>query len=205
MADETIVPDEQQDADNAPAEQIPDDKGSEADQTPLAESSIPMHRFREVIKERNEAKTTLETLQKENELLKSKVNVEDEQEPSDWKEVERRAVDKAVGKIKTELEKKEEEEIAYEQKIENNFSYLQKLGHEITKDIKREVLTEMIESENENVIEVFLKVKERTDKQAQIQQQKSAANFPSSQKGQVNTKGFSYSEIKGKSIDDIIG
>jgi len=202
MADETKNPDEQQDAGNAPAEQIPN-ASNEADQTPLAESSIPMHRFRQVVKEKNEAKTALEQAQKEIATLKSKVP-EEEQEPADWKDVESRAVEKAVGKIKSDLEQKEQEELDYEEQVENNFSYLEKLGHKITKEVKSAVLTEMIETGNENVIETFLKIKEKMDKQTEVEQKKSGANLPSSQRGQVNTKGFSYKEIKGKTIDDII-
>lgn len=199
MENETTTPEETQEDSPLESEQTTD-TGSEAVKT-QSEDTIPLHRFSEKVEEANTYKTKVEALESEIESLKSKEP--EETEPSDWKEVESRAVEKATAKMKADLLDEEEKDRKEEMAIETSFAQLKQIGQDITPEIKKAVLEQMIQT-GKSVIDVYSEVKTKIDKDTKTAQIKSESKTPSSKQGSEETPSFSYKDIRGKSLDDII-
>ena len=180
-------------------------EGSEAEKTPEGESQVPYERFKEVIDDKNKLKGDLETLREDIKTLKQQQPEKEEEDPADWKEAENRAVKKAVTQIREENQKTSEQEQAQEKAIEKNFDQLKSMGQEITPDIKKAVLTKMIETGSEDVFGAYLKIKEQTVKAEKTEEIKKGGFVPSSQKGSgAGNPGLPYKQLRGMSLDEIV-
>ena len=201
--DEQKTPEETPETEPSTVEETPPE-GSEADKTP-EEEAVPYSRFKEIIEEKNSLKDDLTTLKEDIATLKQGQKPEVEEEPLDWKEAEKRTVDKAVAKIKGELETKAEQDQAQDRAIENSFTQLKTMGQEITPTVKKAVLTEMIKSGNEDVFATYLKIKEQSVKDTKVEEIKEKGFIPPSQKGSgAGTGGLSYDQLKAMSMDEIV-
>ena len=172
------------------------------EETPKEKGPVPYERFQEVIDDKNQFKSDLETLTKEVQGLKDLKTPEEE--PADWKEAETRTVDKAVTKIKGEMKVEADAEVAREEAIEKGFDQIKGLGQEITPEIRKATLEHMVKS-GEDVYDSFLKVKQRSIKSEQLKTPKGEGFVPPQSKG---TEGpgsdLSYKEIRSKSLDDLM-
>lgn len=185
MADDIVTPEGQQATDP-----------STDNQTPEGGINVPFHehpRFKELIDEKNTLKAEIET-------LKTRITPQEEPEPATWKEVEERAVKKATEQMQSVRQKEIEAEELQERIIENGFKQLESLGRTITPEDRKAVLTSMVETGNESVIDTYLKIQ----KQAKTDERKELGSLPTSKGGTGAGKGYSYKEIKGKSLDQII-
>ncbi len=169
---------------------------------PDEKDPVPYGRFKEVIDEKNQSKSDIETLKTEVQALKDLKTPEEE--PADWKEAESRAVNKAVGKVKEEMKITADAETAREDAIEKGFDQIKGLGQEITPEIRKATLENMVKT-GEDVYDSFLKVKQQASKTEQTETQKKEGFVPPSTKG---TEGpgseIDYKEIKSKSLDQLM-
>ena len=178
-------------------------EGSEAVKTPESKDTVPYDRFKEVIDDKNEMKTKFEILEKEIETLKQQKVTEEE--PLDWKEAETRTVNKAVSKIEQKAQVKADQERQEELRIENSFEQLKEIGQEITPDIKRAVLIDMIKTGDGDVLGTYLKLKKQLIVTQKTEQQKEEGFVPSSDKGATaGESGMTYKQLRGTSLDDIV-
>ena len=201
--DEKTTPEGTPEAEPSTVEQIPAE-GSEADKTPEGEA-VPYSRFKEVIEDKNALKESVETLKEDIKALKQQQPPVEEEEPLDWKEAEKRTVDKAVAKIQGDLKTRAEQDQAQERVIENSFTQLKAMGQEITPDVKKAVLTQMIKSGSEDVFDTYLKIKEQSVKTEKTEEIKKEGFVPPSQKGSgAGAGGLSYEQRRGMSLDDIV-
>lgn len=198
--DETLAPEET--LESAPsAENQTDTEGSEAVKTPV-QDSVPYHRFKEVIEEKNAYKNDLEKMRADIESLKAVK--EPEPEPTTYQEVEERAVKKAMTAFERRQAEAEAKERAEEQAIETKFDQLKAIGQDINSEIRKAVLAKMVETGNNDVVATFLEVKKSLDKTSKIEKQKKEGFIPPSHKGSPAANGYSYKEIRNKSLDQII-
>jgi len=203
MTDENLDAEGTQPSDTSSDEETTEEV-SEDEKTPSGEEAIPYSRFKEVVDSKNELKSDLNSIKEELENLKTAKEAEEE-EPLDWKEAEKRTINKAVRQIKEDLQKKAEEDVAREKVIEQSFSQLSKMGAKITADVKKSVLTEMIRTGDKNVIDTYLNIKDKVDDRIRVNQQKKEGYVPISKKGSdADIPTFDYKNIRGKSVDDII-
>ncbi len=200
--DETKV-EEEQSTSSSEETKIPSE-GSEAEKTPEGKDTVPYSRFKEVIDDKNELKSDLKILREDIETLQQQQESKEE-EPLDWKEAEKRTIDKAVSKIEKKAQEKADADYDQEQVIERSFEQLKEIGQEITPTIKRAVLTKMIETGNSDVLGTYLKIKEQTVKTEKTEIQKKEGFVPSSDKGIVAGKtSIPYKQLRGTSLDDIV-
>ncbi len=191
-----IKVEEEQPTPSSEEEQIPSQEGKE---------TIPYERFKEVIDDKNEMKDNLQTLQQEIETLKQQRPEVEEEEPLDWKEAEKRAVNKAVTKMEESAKKVAEESRKQDQRIEKSFEQLEEIGQKITPDIRRTVLTKMIKTGSKDVLGTYLTIKEQIVKTEKVEQLKKEGFVPSSQKGSVAGKpGLSYKQLRDTPLDEIV-
>ena len=202
--DEQKTPEETPETEPSTVEETPPE-GSEAVETTPEEEAVPYSRFKEVIADKNALKDDIATLREDIATLKQSQTPAEEDEPIDWKEAEKRTVDKAVAQMKGELNTKAEQDNAQDRAVENSFTQLKAMGQEITPTVKKAVLTEMIKSGNEDVFATYLKLKEQFVKTEKTEEQKKEGFVPSSQKGGgTGTGGLSYQQLRAMSLDDIV-
>ena len=203
--DENLNPEDSQETTPSVEETNPDESVSEDEKTQSDKDSIPYYRFKEKVDEVNEVKSTLETLKEDMETLKQQQPEKEEEEPTTWKEMEERAVSKAVKEMEGRQAKTSEADVAQERAIDKSFDHLQKLGNDITPDVKKQVLEQMIKTGNEDVVGNYLQIKDQVDKQIKSEQTKQDGFIPSSDKGaDVERPAVSYESIRGKSVIDIV-
>ena len=204
METDETTPEGQQETSSSEEDQTTPE-ASEGEKTPEEKGDIPYERFKEVVEEKNQLKTDLETLKGDIDTLKQQQPKEEETEPSTWKEAEDRAVKRATTQIKDEITQTLEEEREQEKSIEKSFGQLQSMGQEITPEVKKIVLTKMIETGNEDVFGVYLSAKDEIAKVQKGEQIKQEGFIPTSQKGaEAEKPAFSYQSIHGKSPMDIL-
>jgi len=199
---------------NEPTGDTQKPEGEQAPESPTGEQTpegkeekggVPYSRFNEVNEGLKTSQTEIESLKQEMEALKAQQPVEEEQEPSTWKEVKERAVKESVGKMREELKKEAEKEFALEREIDRRFEQLEEIGETVSPEIRNSVMKKMIEKGSNDVFETYLKYKEDFQKQTRVEQQKQEGFVPSSSRGgEPKVPSFSYKEIKGKSLDEII-
>jgi len=201
MAEEIdeIFPEENPEAAPSAADQTTPE-GSEAVKTP-AEDSVPYARFKEVIEEKNSFKAELGQMREEIESLKAK---EPEPEPTTFQEVEDRAIKKALTQFEKRQAESQEKEREQEQAIENKFEQLKQIGQDITPELRKAVLTEMVRTGNDDVVATFLEVKKSLDKSSKSETLKKEGFIPPSHKGSPAPSGYNYKEIQSKTLDQII-
>ena len=174
---------------------------SEVVKTP-AEDSVPYHRFKEVIEEKNSYKNDLERMRTDIESLKAAK--EPEPEPTTYQEVEERAVKKAMTQFEQKQATAEAKKRADEQALDIKFDQLQSIGQTITPEIRKNVYAEMIKTGSTDVVATFLEVKKSLDRTSKAETLKKESFIPPSHKGSPATSGYSYKEIKNKSIDQML-
>ena len=202
MEDENIEPQETEVDESSASEQTPEEE-TKVEET-SDESPVPYSRFKEVIDDKNEIKEALDTAKKDIEDLKVKVQPVEE-EPSDWKEASDRATEKALKAMEAKQEVKAKEQAEQDKAIQVSFDTLRKLGKEVTKDVESKVLAEMIKSGSSNVLATYAELDSKESFKNKVQQQKKEGFVPSSKGGaKADTGNFSYKDIRGKSIDEII-
>lgn len=203
MENDELNPEGEQGSDPSTEEQTIDE-GSEPVETP-SEGQVPYSRFQEVITEKNEMKETMETLKQDMETLKQQQPEKEEEEPTTWKEMEERAVSKAVDKMRGDIKTASEADSVQERAIEASFNNLRKLGNDITPAVEKQVLEQMIKTGNEDVVGNYLQIKDQADKSVKSEQVKQAGFIPSSEKGaDVERPAVSYESIQGKTPMDIL-
>ncbi len=214
IIDENLNPDEKQDTTSSVEKTNPNGGVRKDEKTSLEEEgSVPRWRVKELTDEKNQLtdeknqlKDTLETLKTEIELLKQRQPELEEEPPSDWKEAEKRTIDKAVSQIRKELTTREEQDRLEEATIELKFQQLSNLGEKITPETKKSVLREMIESGNDDVLAIYLAQKAKSSKTENAELLKKEGFVPSSQKGSAaEGKSLSYKELRSRTLDDLIG
>jgi len=200
MIDDTNNPEETQEVTPSVTEQTNADVGEDV-KAPVADS-VPYNRFKEVIDEKNSFKTELDMMKQEIESLKAVQ--EPEPEPTTYQEVEERAVKKAITQFERRQAETQAQDRAREEAIDNKFEQLKDIGQEITPDIRKAVLTKILETGNDDVVAHLLEVKKSLDKTSKAETLKKEGYIPPSHKGSPAAKSFSYKEIRSKSIDDIL-
>ena len=193
-ADEKTIPEEKQEA--TPS----------VEETNLKDT-VPYERFKEVIDEKNEFKGDIKSLKESIETLKQsqQQKPEPEEEPLDWREAQSRTIKKAVSIVEKKAQEKADEDYQQEQKIETSFKQLKGIGQEITPEIKKAVLTKMIETGESDVFGTYLKIKEQTVKTEKTEIQKKEGFVPSSEKATVAGKtSIPYKQLRNTSLDDIV-
>ncbi len=177
---------------------------SEVVKTQEDKGSVPYDRFKEVIDSRDEDREALKTLKEDMETLKQQQPKKEEEEPLDWREAENRAVDKAVSKIEEKNRNIADEKHQHDSAIEKGFEQIKGLGHEVTNDIKKAVLTKMIKDGSTDVFDTYLKVKESLVKTEKTDQTKKDGFIPSSQKGtDAGKPGIPYKKLRDMSLEEI--
>ena len=119
--------------------------------------------------------------------------------------MESRTIKKAVSIVEKKAQEKADEDYQQEQKIETSFKQLKGIGQEITPEIKKAVLTKMIETGESDVFGTYLKIKEQTVKTEKTEIQKKEGFVPSSEKATVAGKtSIPYKQLRNTSLDDIV-
>jgi len=193
--DEKVIPEEQQESEPSADKQISENDFSE-------KGSIPIARFKEVIEEKNSYKNDLERMREDIELLKAAK--EPEPEPTTYQEVEERAVKKAMTQFEQRQAKAQAQERAQERAIESKFDQLKAIGQDVTPEIRKAILSEIVKTGNNDVVAHFLEVKKSLDKTSKDETRKKEGFIPPSHKGSGASTGYSYKEIKNKSMDQIL-
>lgn len=203
-SDETTAPEEEQETSQSEEEQIADN-GSEAEETLSDESQVPYSRFKEVIDSRNEFKTDIDTLKGEIEALKQQQPKEEEEEPLDWKEARQKTIDKAVATMEAKQQEIEKVKTIQGRLMEKRFQQLKSMGQDITPAMEKSVLKRLIETSSDDVIGTFLELQATQAKTTKGEQVKKEGFVPPSHKGTVADKdAFTYKEIRGKSLDELM-
>lgn len=198
--DEKTNPESEQEVAPSATDQTPAEVSE--DEKPPVEAPVPYSRFKEVIEEKNSFKTELEQMKQEIEELKTAK--EPEPEPTTYQEVEERAVKKALTQFEKRQMEAEAKDREQEQAIETKFEQLKAIGQNITPEIRKEVLTEMVKTGNTDVVATFLEIKKNLDKTSKAETQKKEGFVPPSGKGSAASKGFSYKELRRQSLEDIL-
>jgi len=172
------------------------------------EKTIPYERFQEVVADKNQLKTDLQSIREELEELKT-IKTESETEV-DWsdltpKQLEERITAKTLKKIEAEQKTLIKEQQLRDQEITKSFEYLKRLGHNITSKTERAVLNKMIMTGSNDVLATYIENQTEFDKKANADKIKQQGFIPPSGRGSdIKTPSFSYNEIKGKSLMDIV-
>jgi len=206
--DEKTIPDEKQEGIKSDTK-TNNVAGSEPAKTPTAdegeEHPIPYYRFREVVTQRNDLREENSALKREMDGLKtSKLKEEEESEPATWKEVEERATQKALSKMKDEWAKDKTETAETEAMIERDFTRLEAVGQKVTPELKKATLEEMVKTGGD-VFDAFLVVKGKFEKSEKTKQLKEDGTVPESHRSLEDNKGsIPYKQIHNLSMDQLI-
>ena len=195
--DETTTPDVEPEADKSIGKTL--STGNED------EKGVPYHRFKEVNDNYKATKAEIEALKEQLANLKPAKPEEAEKEPETWKEVEERATKRALAEMKKANETERAKQAEIDASIENGFEQLKALGQNITPEIEKAVLEQIVKTGN-SVHEAYIAIKEKIVKSETAKQIKDEAYIPEAKgKGdKQNEVAVPYNMLKTHTTEQIV-